>query len=124
MIAEYVGRLLVVAAVSSAGIGNAADVSSHVDGADLHRYCIDTSAVGQMRCSYYVAGVADATSVPGEARKHRTSDGRFSFCTPPGSTVSQLADVVTEWLNDRPETWHYGAAGLVAASLMASFPCK
>jgi hypothetical protein len=124
VIAEYVGRLLVVAAVASAGVGHAAEVSGYVSGADLHGYCIDTSAVGQMRCSYYVAGVADATSVLGEVRKHRTSDGRFSFCTPPGSTVPQLAEVVTKWLDERPETWHYGAAGLVAASLMASFPCK
>ena len=124
MNAEFVKRLLVVAAVSSAGVGRAADVSSYVDGAELHGYCIDRSAAGQMRCSYYVAGVADATSVLGEIRKHRTSDGRFSFCTPPGSTAPQLAGVVTEWLSDHPETWHYGATGLVAASLMAAFPCK
>lgn len=121
---EYGGRLLVAAVVSSASVGNAADVSGYLHGADLHGYCIDRSAAGQMRCSYYVAGVADATSVRGEVRKHRTSDGRFSFCTPLGSTVPQLAEVVTKWLDDRPETWHYGAAGLVAAALMESFPCK
>jgi len=48
----------------------------------------------------------------------------FKFCINKNVTSGQVRDIVLKWLEDNPQNRHFGASGLVAASLFVAFPCK
>jgi hypothetical protein len=72
--------------------------------------------------------------IPGDAQDASTLMGyimgthdtleNVSFCTPPNSTVGQLAAVVKKYVNDNPDKWTLPGKILVRWALTDAFPCK
>jgi hypothetical protein len=68
-------------------------------------------------CRGYIAGVADIL-------ENREVAG-YRACIPaPTAEISQLAEVVTNFLRDHPDERHLTAASNVAFALSKAFPCK
>jgi hypothetical protein len=90
----------------------------HSNGADLLAYCEQTEViVSQLRCDYYVQGVADLVTLP--------LDGVRIACIPQGQNRTQLMNVAMAYLKTaRPEVQQgESAAGLIAESFVKAYPC-
>jgi hypothetical protein len=48
----------------------------------------------------------------------------ISFCTTPGVTVGQIANITRKHMESMPENWNQPAAYLVVDALAKAFPCK
>jgi len=77
--------------------------------------CTDESA--QQVCLAYVAGVFDQLDVPGN------NIGGITLCIPPSKNISQLKDVVIEFLRKNPEMRQYVAATSVDVAWRWAYPC-
>ena len=66
----------------------------------------------------YIAAIVDSLN-----EKMDPKNG-WRFCVPPSATLGQVNDVVYAYLDQNPQVRHYGAYGLVEASLEKAFPCR
>lgn len=101
-------------------VGVASPASSKtawVSGNYLYDLCKGTDTFGQVGCSSYVIGVADALN-------QIQVDGLSQFCVPKGAVIEQITDVARKYLNENPERRHFAAHSLVTTALSKSFPCK
>jgi hypothetical protein len=90
----------------------------HSSGADLLAYCEQTEViVSQLRCDYYVQGVADLVTIP--------LDGVRIACIPQGQNRTQLMNVAMTYLKRaKPEVQQgESAASLIAESFVKAYPC-
>ena len=91
---------------------------AHSSGADLLYYCEQTdSVVDQLRCDYYVQGVADMASLPQQEKP--------LACVRQGETRSQLMLIALNYLKTvNPNTLETrSAASLILQSFRKTFPC-
>lgn len=88
-----------------------------MDGNTLLKACTDEDHLDNKAvCMGYVVAVADALHV---------GIGGSKACFPNGLTYGQLVNIAKKSLSERlEESRHYDAFGLVASSLVESFPCK
>lgn len=90
----------------------------HSSGADLLPYCAKTDeVVSQLRCDYYVQGVADLATIP--------QQGIPLACIPQGQNRTQLMEIAVSYLKTvNPETLEKeSAASLILKALQKVFPC-
>jgi hypothetical protein len=90
----------------------------HSSGAELLPYCEKTDeVVSQLRCDYYVQGVADLASIP--------QQGIPLACIPAGQNRTQLMQIAVNFLRTvNPETLaKESAASLILQALRTEFPC-
>jgi hypothetical protein len=90
----------------------------HSSGADLLPYCEKTDeVVSQLRCDYYVQGVADLASIP--------QQGKPMACIPQGQNRTQLMQIAVTYLKTvKPDTLaKESAARLILNAFIAAFPC-
>jgi hypothetical protein len=90
----------------------------HSRGAELLAHCEQTDVlVSQLRCDYYVQGVADLATIPQE--------GKPLACIPQGQNRTQLMQVAVDFLKKRaPEKLEKeSAARLILNAFIAAFPC-
>lgn len=90
----------------------------HSSGAALLPYCERTGdVVSQLRCDYYVQGVADLATVP--------QQGQPMACIPQGQNRTQLMQVAVNYLKMvKPEIREkQSAASLILLAFSAAFPC-
>jgi len=108
-------------------------LAASLTGNDFHKDC-------QGPKSYvwgYVAGVTDkaaldrsfANDVPAAdaERSKQVRDLIFILrphCVPDSVTLQQATDVVCKYLREKPETRHFGGAGIVQNALREAFPCR
>ena len=91
----------------------------HSSGAALLAYCENTAEViSQLRCDYYVQGVADLATVP--------QQGQPLACIPRGQNRTQLMQVAVNYLKTvKPDTLEReSAASLILQGFRATFPCS
>jgi hypothetical protein len=90
----------------------------HSSGADLLPYCQQTDmVVSQLRCDYYVQGVADLATFPVK--------GTPLACIPKGLNRTELMQLTTEYLAslEPGELEQKSAASLILKELKKKFPC-
>ena len=90
----------------------------HSSGAALLDYCEKTGeVVSQLRCDYYVQGVADLATIPQQEQP--------LACIPQGQNRTQLMQVAVNYLKTvKPETLEtQSAASLILLAFRATFPC-
>jgi hypothetical protein len=90
----------------------------HSSGADLLPYCEQTGeVVSQLRCDYYVQGVADLATTP--------QQGKPMACIPQGQNRTQLMQIAVNYLKAvKPDTLEKeSAASLILQGFRAMFPC-
>jgi hypothetical protein len=90
----------------------------HSSGAELLPYCQQTDAViSQLRCDYYVQGVADLATFPVK--------GAPLACIPKGLNRTELMQLTTEYLAslEPSELEQKSAASLILKELKKKFPC-
>jgi len=90
----------------------------HSSGAALLPYCEKTDEViSQLRCDYYVQGVADLATIP--------QQGQPMACIPQGQNRTQLMQIAVNYLKTvKPETLESeSAASLILQGFRATFPC-
>ncbi len=110
-----------LSALAWAGPPNAANTyvqpHPHSSGADLLPYCAATDeVVSQLRCDYYVQGVADLAGIP--------QQGIPLACIPPGQNRTQLMEIAVSYLKTvKPETLEESAASLILNAFRTAFPC-
>jgi Rap1a immunity proteins len=90
----------------------------HSSGAQLLPYCEQTDVVvSQLRCDYYVQGVADLATIP--------QQGKPLACIPQGQNRTQLMQIAVGFLKtikpDRLEK--ESAASLILNAFTVAFPC-
>lgn len=91
----------------------------------LHEYCglagMDQTKLSDEEhdhiniCLFYVSGVLDGFQIGDSATK---------ICIPDGTSLGELALVVSKYLNQYPERLHILPQFLVIASVHTAFPCK
>jgi hypothetical protein len=107
--------LLALYVLLLASAAEAEKVRDFLDGNILWGLCSSpTDSEGGVACRVYVAGVADTFAV---YAPHK-------FCLPANATEIQIADVVTKYLRDHPESRQYTAESEVEAALSVAFPCR
>jgi hypothetical protein len=90
----------------------------HSSGAELLPYCQQTDLiVSQLRCDYYVQGVADLATFPVK--------GAPLACIPKGLNRTELMQLTTEYLASLEpiELEQKSAASLILKELKKKFPC-
>jgi Rap1a immunity proteins len=90
----------------------------HSSGAALLPYCEKTDeVVSQLRCDYYVQGVADLATIP--------QQGQPLACIPQGQNRTQLMQIAVNYLKTvNPDTLEKeNAASLILQGFRATFPC-
>jgi hypothetical protein len=90
----------------------------HSSGAELLPYCQQTDlVVSQLRCDYYVQGVADLATFP--------IKGSPLACIPRGLNRTELMQLTTEYLAslEPHELEQNSAASLVLKEFRKKFPC-
>ena len=90
----------------------------HSSGAALLPYCEQTGeVVSQLRCDYYVQGVADLATIP--------QQGQPMACIPQGQNRTQLMQVAVNYLKTvKPDALEKeSAASLILQAFRATFPC-
>lgn len=90
----------------------------HSNGADLLPYCEKTDdVVSQLRCDYYVQGVADLATMP--------LLGNLRACIPQGQNRTQLMQIAVSFLKTvKPDALEKeSAATLILNGFRAAFPC-
>ncbi len=90
----------------------------HSSGAALLPYCEQTGeVVSQLRCDYYVQGVADLATIP--------QQGQPMACIPQGQNRTQLMQVAVNYLKTvKPDALEKeSAASLILQAFRAAFPC-
>jgi len=90
----------------------------HSSGAALLPYCEKTDeVVSQLRCDYYVQGVADLATIP--------QQGIPLACIPRGQNRTQLMEIAVNFLKTvSPETLaKESAASLILQAFRTEFPC-
>lgn len=101
-------------ALSAAAQGDYKKPFPHSSGAELLAYCQQSEVVvSQLRCNYYIQGVADlAVQTP-------------LACIPRGMNQTQLMNLAVEYLESvKPATLESNsAASLVLKELQKKFPC-
>jgi|LakMenEpi03Aug12_release.lakeMendotaPanAssembly.Ray.scaffolds.fasta_scaffold1253971_1 hypothetical protein len=111
----------------------------------LYEACTSTKHSESTGCSYYIVGIADSLIMNDDFVKNVTSNleetpeleitfneivyksALFSLraaCIPQRTSVTQLRDVVVNYIKRNPETRYVTAFGVVRESLRATFPCK
>jgi len=91
----------------------------HSSGAALLPYCEKTGeVVSQLRCDYYVQGVADLATIP--------QQGQPMACIPHGQNRTQLMQIAVNYLKTvKPDTLEReSAASLILQGFRATFPCS
>jgi hypothetical protein len=106
-----------LAVLFTANDGRADD---YMQGQRLNTLCSGDTAAALV-CSGYIQGVHDAGQEPTPVSKKWR--GGWEACVPGGVLVGQLKAVVTKWLSEHPEKWHFHAEGLVAQALTETWPC-
>lgn len=89
-----------------------------VDGRALLTQCKSTEATiddlaARSWCLGYIAGIAEFTA---------TFD--LDICIPGSPTHAELAEVVMQWLEDRPDLQRFGAAWASFEALSEAYPCE
>jgi hypothetical protein len=79
---------------------------------DLYAHCTVPESAERLYCTGIIVGLADAFEHDG------------TMCPPDGASVSQVVDVVVQYLRDHPEKRHYAIANEAALALKQAFPCK
>ena len=85
-----------------------------LSGNKLLEICRSKSAA----CSGYVMGALDQDLLATTAQHEKPR-----FCWPPNVTSTQVADLVTLFLENNPDQRHYSAASTVLVVTMKAFPC-
>jgi len=80
-------------------------------------------------CLGYVVGVADAGAYnplfyEGYYTGWGSSLGQARWCLPEGVVVTQILDVVLNYLRDKPQLRNGGAASIAGFALEAAWPCE
>ncbi len=83
----------------------------------LYSLCTSEDAIAKGVCEGYIMAVNDAM-LAGHLGHI------FNVCFPSGVTPTQARLVVIKHMETIPEKLHYIADGVVAESLVATFPCK
>lgn len=104
---------------------------SYADGNELLRKCndakmfLDTNkfetpleALNTGICFGTVQGVRNTMQIM------QNYDGRGMACIPESVTNGQAVRIVTNYLNNNPESLHDGEVSLVMVAYMKAFPCK
>jgi hypothetical protein len=80
---------------------------------EYEKYSEDEKGSFSKALSYtnYIYGVLD--SIEG-----------ISVCTPKNTNGGQIFAIVSKYINDNPDKWHYPAWNLVYEPLIKTFPCK
>lgn len=88
-----------------------------VSGNELYALCTG-DVDDRIRCIEYVTGASDSALIA------QRMDGRTGYlCIPERVTRQQIADVVTAYLRDHPESRQSNAGGLTLVALGTAFPC-
>jgi hypothetical protein len=90
----------------------------HSSGADLLPYCEETDrVVSQLRCDYYIQGVADLATIP--------QNGRPLACIPQGQSRTQLMQIAVGHLQtvNAAMLENASAATLILDAFRTNFPC-
>jgi hypothetical protein len=85
------------------------------DGNQLLHVCTSTDVADNANCAGYLASAVDAHPAVGQYQ------GRI--CISPDVALSQVRDVVMNFLEDKPELRHYVAASIVLEAIAEAFPC-
>ena len=107
---RFLGIVLTLILISGSAIA--------MTGNRLKELCNDTdSSFYDGACLGYIVAVGDILK-----------DGEedvmgFRACIPTSVEYQQSVDVVRKYLNQHPESLHYGVIGLVAHALSEAFPC-
>jgi hypothetical protein len=122
---------------TSLSIAGPADAAAHyLTGNDLYSSCQSPSGSAlRYGCFSYIQGVVDAEDEEVTLAKvqqavqqgqhqplYQGATGHF-WCIPPEVALSQVVDVVVQFLHDHPAERHAGAAGLVNGALTKAWPC-
>jgi len=83
----------------------------------LYGLCTSKDDIAKGICEGYIMAVNDAM-LSGHLGQI------FNVCFPSGVTPTQARLVVAKYMERIPEKLHYIADGVVAESLVATFPCK
>jgi len=83
----------------------------------LYSLCTSEDAIAKGVCEGYIMAVNDAM-LAGHLGHI------FNVCFPSGVTPTQARLVVAKHMEQIPDKLHYIADGVVAESLVATFPCK
>lgn len=116
--APLFGAALLVAAAPVSG-------ASFYAGNRLVGFCKGTAAgeagfnpIAYNACVGYLSSMNDAEEVWASlGLKAKT------FCIPEGTTIEQLRQVFLRHMDQRPEYWHFGAAGLAIGAFIKAWPC-
>jgi hypothetical protein len=98
-------------------------------GNELYAICTSANNSDRSECLGYVVGIADAGAYnPIVSKGYYTgwgsSIGQARWCLPEGVVVTQIRDVVLNYLRDKPQFRNSGAAGLAAFALETAWPCE
>jgi hypothetical protein len=107
------------AAILAASLATAwAGTTTFIMGNALYSYCAAPTGdeTATSICIGYIDAIVDVMGA--------NAINGFRACIPPTVRNPQLLDVVNQYLRANPAKRHFAAAGLVAASLSAAFPCQ
>lgn len=93
----------------------------HSTGADLLPFCANTEdVVAQVRCDYYIQGVADLATIPSPL------DGKPMACIPRGKNRTELMTVALQHLSKAPSTElaEKSAASMLLLAFRKAYPCE
>ena len=98
-------------------------------GNELYAICTSSDSSDRAECLGYVVGLADAGAynpivMKGYYTGWGANLGQARWCLPEGVIVTQIRDVVLNYLRDKPQWRNSGAAGLAAFALEDAWPCK
>ena len=107
--------LILLASAGGFAIAMPASAQTYRNGNDLLGDCSASRDV----CVSYVMGVVDAIVF-----QQRIVTRKKFLCIPGDTTSGRLADIVMDYLRERPENRRWSAALLVNNALVAAFPCQ
>lgn len=84
-------------------------------GNTLYNTCRANDGPSMISCFRYIGGVVDGVSL-----SH--PDGKEPFVIPDDASITQVRDVVVNYLRDNPDKRHWAAVVLVWNALQGAFP--
>jgi hypothetical protein len=106
------------AAISCSNVAAQSETLTFKDGNSLYRDCTSESSVLQAACGGYIIGVSDSHQAIFSAL-----DASPSYCLRTGVNVTQLKDVVVQFLQRNPQLRDYSAPTVIIPALQEAFPC-
>ena len=89
--------------------------SAYIDGNLIYDYLVQGNGAG----TAYILGIHDGIQMA----QYHTPVAERLYCTRPGITGGELADIVQRYLEANPDARGYPAVIIIVRALVLAFPC-